>query len=546
MRRSKRRAGAPLRLRTNQVIHGRHEPPIAARGRSIDGVAARIEDDIIMESEVRELSSFQQLVDGKSKPRSEVINELADQWIVRGEAKTAFFRAPPRRMWTVRMRSSSNSLHHRKTSKLAARRQDLTDAAVRRMIEQQLYLSRFLDYRFRPKAQVTRDRSKRTTETNLSRSSRRPIRRFRAVDEVADTIREVLIQRAINDNCDKMAGRHARPPKNRYRAGRNGLVKLGWKHWTGGSCCSRYSAGLVVVWVVGTGLADRWMLHEIVSSIETSTGTRVEVGGFHFEFWQLAGGNRQHDGARSGGAGLRRRFFMPIGSRLRFALFRFFDRQIALNELIAERPQVRDASGKDGKSNLPTPQASVRRHPWTGRFSICAHSDVELRDGAATFNDRRSKLTVQGQNLNFTLQYVAPPRAPKPISAISAGSALSLRNRAIFLSASISPAKFTLHRDAFDTRRTGMEASAFRAGPAGPAAEFRASGLELPLSRTIIAARMSARFSGSRLTPDAITDFSGRASYASEASAGNAVDSDGKLQGPRHQTALRVVSRRGT
>src|ERR1700733_15220973 len=55
----------------------------------IDGVAARIEDDIIMESEVRELSAFQQLVDGKPKPRSDVIRELADQWILRGEAKTA-------------------------------------------------------------------------------------------------------------------------------------------------------------------------------------------------------------------------------------------------------------------------------------------------------------------------------------------------------------------------------------------------------------------------------------------------------------------------
>ena len=54
----------------------------------------RIEDDIILDSEVRELASFQQLVDGTPKPRSEVISELADQWIVRGEAKTALFPDP--------------------------------------------------------------------------------------------------------------------------------------------------------------------------------------------------------------------------------------------------------------------------------------------------------------------------------------------------------------------------------------------------------------------------------------------------------------------
>src|SRR6202021_1069161 len=79
---------------------------------TVDGIAARIEDDIITESEVRELSAFQELVDGKPKPRSEIIKELADQWIVRGEA------------------------------------------ALRRILTQQLFLSRFIDYRFRPAAQV--------------------------------------------------------------------------------------------------------------------------------------------------------------------------------------------------------------------------------------------------------------------------------------------------------------------------------------------------------------------------------------------------------
>ena len=52
---------------------------------TVDGIAARIEDDIITESEVRELSAFQELVEGKPKPRSEIIKELANQWIVRGE-----------------------------------------------------------------------------------------------------------------------------------------------------------------------------------------------------------------------------------------------------------------------------------------------------------------------------------------------------------------------------------------------------------------------------------------------------------------------------
>ena len=56
--------------------------PAAAKDRQIDGVAARIEDDIITESEVRELAAFQNLVDGKAKSRDELLRELA---LLRGE-----------------------------------------------------------------------------------------------------------------------------------------------------------------------------------------------------------------------------------------------------------------------------------------------------------------------------------------------------------------------------------------------------------------------------------------------------------------------------
>ncbi|MGB9069566.1 MAG: hypothetical protein WCC21_13440, partial [Candidatus Acidiferrales bacterium] len=69
-------------------------PPTAPEGQVVDGVAARIEDDIILESEVRELGAFQKLVDGKEKPRDELIRELADQWVVRGEIETAKYPPP--------------------------------------------------------------------------------------------------------------------------------------------------------------------------------------------------------------------------------------------------------------------------------------------------------------------------------------------------------------------------------------------------------------------------------------------------------------------
>jgi hypothetical protein len=181
------------------------QPPIAAPTGTfaIDGIAIRIEDDVILESEVRELASFQQLVDGTPKARSEVIQELTDQWIVRGEAKTALFPDPSTadvdRAYAdfVKQFASPEDF---KTRYAAA---GLTEAAVRRMVTQQLYLSRFLDYRFRPSAQVTREQIEAYYQNEFVPKLKAANQEVPALDEVADTIREILIQRSINDNSAK-------------------------------------------------------------------------------------------------------------------------------------------------------------------------------------------------------------------------------------------------------------------------------------------------------------------------------------------------------
>jgi hypothetical protein len=176
---------------------------VPAGAHVIDGVAARIEDDIIMESEVRELSAFQQLVDGKSKPRSDVIRELADQWILRGEAKTALFATPSQQDVDRSYAQFVKQFASPEDFKARCMAADLTDAAVRRMIEQQLYLSRFLDYRFRPEAQVDRQQIETYYRDEFVPQLKARNQAVPSVDDVADTIREVLIQRAINDNATK-------------------------------------------------------------------------------------------------------------------------------------------------------------------------------------------------------------------------------------------------------------------------------------------------------------------------------------------------------
>ena len=187
-------------------IQPSHQPApasLSANSDQIDGVAARIEDDIITESEVRELSAFQQLVDGKPKPRAEVLRDLADQWLIRGEATTARYEQPS----SADVDRAYHEFVKQFPSPEAFRQRcadaGLSEAAVRRLLQQQLYLSRFIDYRFRPAAQVTDQQVADYYRDEFAPQLKARNAEIPPLDDVEDTIREVLIQRAISDREEK-------------------------------------------------------------------------------------------------------------------------------------------------------------------------------------------------------------------------------------------------------------------------------------------------------------------------------------------------------
>jgi hypothetical protein len=175
--------------------------PAASNGQTVDAVAARIEDDILTESEVRELGAFQKLVDGSEKPRAERIRELADQWIVRGEIETAKYPAPSdadadRAYAQLEAQYSSPEEF---TSRCTAA--GLTRTAVRRMLVEQLYLSRFLDFRFRPAAQIDEKQLQAYYDKEFAPQLKARNEPVPPLEDVEDTIREVLIQRAISERA---------------------------------------------------------------------------------------------------------------------------------------------------------------------------------------------------------------------------------------------------------------------------------------------------------------------------------------------------------
>jgi len=170
-------------------------------GQTVDGVAARIEDDILTESEVRELGAFQQLVEGAEKPRTERIRELADQWIVRGEIENAKYPPPtPEDADRAYARLQAQFPSPEEFTKRCSE-DGLTEAAVRRLIVEQLYFSKFLDFRFRPAAQIDQKQLEAYYNDEFAPQLKAKSQAVPPLEDVEDTIREVLIQRAITDRA---------------------------------------------------------------------------------------------------------------------------------------------------------------------------------------------------------------------------------------------------------------------------------------------------------------------------------------------------------
>jgi hypothetical protein len=174
------------------------DPVVGGGTQTIDGIAARIEDSILTESEVRELGAFQELVDGRAKPRPELIRELADQWIVRGEANTTKYPLPQPEDVDSAYAKLVKKFPSPEEFKNRCARAGLTEADIRRILEQQLYLSGFLDYRFRPEAQVDDQQIEGYYKDQLTPQLKARGQMVPPLEEVEETIREVLVQRVID------------------------------------------------------------------------------------------------------------------------------------------------------------------------------------------------------------------------------------------------------------------------------------------------------------------------------------------------------------
>lgn len=167
----------------------------------VDRIVARIEDDIITLSEVRELAAYQQLIDGRVESDDRLRAELVEQWVINNEATTSYFPAPAasevdREVSRIEGRFASPQAYRERLTALG-----LSPETVQRMVIREIYLARYLDYKFRPSVQVSDDDIAKYYKEELIPALTAKGEKIPTLDAVSEQVREVLVQRGIDDRA---------------------------------------------------------------------------------------------------------------------------------------------------------------------------------------------------------------------------------------------------------------------------------------------------------------------------------------------------------
>jgi len=169
----------------------------------IDRIAARVENDIILLSQVRALERYQMLVDGKSESDAQTLDRLIDQWIVRNEADTAQFPRPSDADITRGVERVEKSFTSPEEYEERRKQTGLSAVDVRSLVGAQLYLSNYLDSRFRPSAQVSAKDIDDFYEKAVVPRARARGQAPPSLEAAHDYIQEALVQRSINEQADR-------------------------------------------------------------------------------------------------------------------------------------------------------------------------------------------------------------------------------------------------------------------------------------------------------------------------------------------------------
>jgi hypothetical protein len=164
----------------------------------VDRIVAHIEGDIILQSQVRELGAFQQLIDGHAESDDKLLDELIEQWVVETEATASHFPQPAqsemeRELTRLRQQFANPEKYASRLNELG-----LSAAQVRQLLSRQIYVERYLDYKFRPSVQVEPAEIQAYYKNELLPELAKKNQPVPGPAAVEPQIRELLIQRGIS------------------------------------------------------------------------------------------------------------------------------------------------------------------------------------------------------------------------------------------------------------------------------------------------------------------------------------------------------------
>ena len=168
----------------------------------LDQIAARVESNIILLSEVRTLSRYQVLADGKAESDAAILDRLIDQWIVRSEADTARFPHPADVEIAHGVEHLQASFASPDEYEARKKQSELNDKEIRRMVAEQLYLSNYLDSRFRPAVQVDAKQVEDFYQQSVVPRAKAHNQAPPPLDASREYIQEALVQRGINNQAE--------------------------------------------------------------------------------------------------------------------------------------------------------------------------------------------------------------------------------------------------------------------------------------------------------------------------------------------------------
>jgi hypothetical protein len=167
----------------------------------IDRIAARIEGDIILLSDVRQLGHYQMLVEGKSESEEQLLDRLIDQWVMQNEADASRFPHPSDADIDQGVEALKKSFASAQLYEERKKQSGLNDIQVRDKIATQLYLTSYLDSRFRPSIQIDAAAIEAFYKNAVLPRAKARGQEPPTLEESRDTIQDALIQEEIDNQA---------------------------------------------------------------------------------------------------------------------------------------------------------------------------------------------------------------------------------------------------------------------------------------------------------------------------------------------------------